>query len=125
VAYIYNPKTTLEIRRRLRKDEPVTERLLWSKLRNRQLLGFKFRRQYGIGIYSVDFCCPDQRLVVEIDGDSHYLDANVIAKDKERQNYIEELNFKVLRFTNKEIMENIEGVLLTITRALKLGESLK
>jgi very-short-patch-repair endonuclease len=62
---------------------------------------------------------------VEIDGDSHYLDANVIAKDKERQNYIEELNFKVLRFTNKEIMENIEGVLLTITRALKLGESLK
>ncbi len=60
MAYIYNPTDTLEIRRKLRKDEPVTERLLWSKLRNRQLLGFKFRRQYGIGPYSVDFCCTEK-----------------------------------------------------------------
>jgi very-short-patch-repair endonuclease len=67
----------------------------------------------------VDCCCPSAKLVIEEDGDSHYADEDVKLKDKERQKYIEDLGFTVLRFTNKEIVENIEGVLEVISRHLK------
>jgi very-short-patch-repair endonuclease len=82
-------------------------------------LGFKFKRQYGIGPFSVDCCCPSAKLVIEEDGDSHYKDQMAKDKDMERQRYIEDLGFSVLRFTNKEIMENTEGVLETISKYLK------
>ena len=118
MAYIYNRLDQKDLRQKLRRNVSSVERLLWSKLRNRQLLGFKFRRQYGIGSFSVDYCCPEAKLVIEADGDSHYLDKKVGAKDKERQKYIEDLGFGVLRFTNKEITENIEGVLETIAKHL-------
>ncbi len=72
MVYIYNRQNQKELRKKLRKDQSPIERLLWSKLRNRQLLGFKFRRQYGIGTYCVDICCPESKLVVEADGDSHF-----------------------------------------------------
>lgn len=119
MAYIYNRQDQKNLRRTLRRNQSSIERLLWSKLRNRQLLGFKFRRQYGIGSFSVDCCCPSAKLVIEEDGDSHYADEDVKLKDKERQKYIEDLGFTVLRFTNKEIVENIEGVLEVISRHLK------
>lgn len=119
MSYIYNPTIQRELRKKLRKDQPSTERLLWSKLRNRQLLGFKFRRQYGVGSYVVDYCCSEAKLVIEIDGDSHFLDQNAKDKDKERQNFIEGLGFKVIRFNDRDIIENISGVLESIAVNLK------
>ena len=119
MAYIYNHQDNKDLRRTLRRNQSSVERLLWSKLRNRQLLGFKFRRQYGIGPFSVDCCCPSAKLVIEEDGDSHYTDDLAKIKDIERQKYIEGLGFVVLRFTNREITENIEGVLEVISRHLK------
>jgi very-short-patch-repair endonuclease len=118
MAYIYNRQDQKDLRRQLRRNQSSVERLLWSKLRNRQLLGYKFRRQYGIGPFVVDCCCPEEKLVVEEDGDSHYESEAVILKDQDRQRYIEDLGFTVLRFTNKDITENIEGVLEIIAKQL-------
>ncbi len=118
MAYIFNRSDQKNLRRTLRKNQSSIERLLWSKLRNRQLLGFKFRRQYGIGPFSVDCCCPEARLVIEEDGDSHYQESKIEENDKQRQKFIEDLGFAVLRFTNKEISENIEGVLEIIAKQL-------
>ena len=87
MAYIYNRQDQKDLRRTLRRNQSSVERLLWSKLRNRQLLGFKFRRQYGIGPFSVDCCCPSAKLVIEEDGDSHYTDDLAKVKDIERQKY--------------------------------------
>ncbi len=119
MAYIFNRQDQKDLRRTLRRSQSSIERLLWSKLRNHQLLGFKFRRQYGIGPFLVDCCCPSAKLVVEEDGDSHYAGQMVRVGDQERQKYIEDLGFTVLRFTNKEITENTEGVLEVISRHLK------
>ncbi|MBL8029983.1 MAG: endonuclease domain-containing protein [Candidatus Doudnabacteria bacterium] len=119
MAYIYNPSKSLVNRRKLRKDEPLTEKVLWSKLRNRGLLGFKFRRQYGIKNYIVDFCCSEVQLIIEIDGDSHYVDEQTVSKDRARQKDIEALGFIFLRFTNKDIVENLEGVSEVISKKLK------
>ena len=119
MSYVYNRTAQKDIRRKLRKDEPATERRLWSKLRNRQQLGFKFRRQYSIGNYVVDFCCPEAKLAVEIDGDSHYQGSTAIDYDGERQKFIEGFGFRVIRFTNKDIMDNILGVLEIIAAKLK------
>jgi very-short-patch-repair endonuclease len=114
---LYNLTSQKTIRRQLRKDEPSTERLLWSKIRNRQLKGFKFRRQYGIGNFIVDFYCPEARLVLEIDGDSHY-DEKTRKYDMARQKYLENCKIKIIRFTNKNVMENLEGVLETTANNL-------
>ncbi|PIR96479.1 MAG: hypothetical protein COT92_00885 [Candidatus Doudnabacteria bacterium CG10_big_fil_rev_8_21_14_0_10_42_18] len=116
---VYNITKHLKTRRLLRRKQPYTERLLWSKLRNRQLLGLKFRRQYGIGNFVVDFCCPETKLVIELDGDSHYVGRHILPEDRKRQKYIENLGFTVLRFTNKDIQENSEGVLEKIMRSYK------
>ena len=118
-AYIYNKLDQKHLRRELRKNESSVERLLWSKLRSRQLAGSKFRRQYGVGNFIVDFCCPSAKLIIEADGDSHFLDAATKLKDNSRQKEIEGLGFTVLRFTNKDITENIEGVLETILNHLR------
>ena len=110
---LYNRTAQKVLRRQLRKNEPGTERLLWSKLRNRQLKGFKFRRQNGIGKYILDFYCPEARLGVEIDGDSHY---NEVAtkNDMIRQKYLESCDVKIIRFNNKDVLGNLGGVLETI-----------
>ena len=120
MSYIYNQTFQKGLRRKLRKNQPATERILWSKLRSRQLLGFKFRRQYGIGSFVVDCCCVEAKVAIELDGDTHYISLEAKGKDKERQKHIEDLGFKVLRFTNKEIDENFEGVLEVIAKHLRI-----
>ena len=119
VSYIFNRFDNKDIRRKLRKNEPATERLLWSHLRNRQLLGLKFRRQYGVGNYVIDFYCAETKLGIEIDGNSHFENSVVIVKDKLRQEFIESLGITVYRFTNREVMENIEGVLEVISKFVR------
>jgi len=100
----------LDLKRRLRSDMTGPEKRLWSRLRSRQLQGIKFRRQHGIGPHIVDFYCPEQSLVVEIDGDSH-ADGKQREKDRRRDRYLQSIGLRVVRYTNDDIMKNLDGVL--------------
>jgi len=91
------------------------ERLLWRALRDRQLAGFKFRRQHPVRPYVVDFVCIERKLVVEIDGGQH---AQQVAKDAVRTTVIQAKGYRVIRFWNNEVLENLEGVLQSILAAL-------
>jgi len=85
------------------------EKLLWSKLRRKQLKGVQIYRQRIIDDYIVDFYCPKADLIIEIDGSQHYTDEG-INKDKIRDNFLKIQGFKVLRFSDKEVFENLKGV---------------
>ena len=100
----------LDIKRRLRSNMTGPEARLWSRLRARQLQGLKFRRQHGIGPYIVDFYCPEQSLVIEVDGDSH-ADADQVVKDKQREQYLQSLGLRVIRYINDDIVKNLGGIL--------------
>jgi len=91
--------------------------LLWLHLKGKQL-GCKFRRQYSISEFVVDFYCPRPKLAIEIDGDSHFTTSEYKEDDKKRQKFIESLGIKVLRFTNLEIYKDMEGVLKKIKENL-------
>jgi len=97
-------------RRLLRSQMTPAERKLWSRLRAKDFLGLKFRRQHGIGPYIVDFYCPERSIVIEVDGDVH---ANEIRKlnDRTRQEALTSLGLQLFRYTNDEILNNLEGVL--------------
>ncbi len=95
----------------MRSDPTRAELRLWRLLRKRQLGGFKFRRQHIIQTFIVDFYCPPARLVVELDGEIH---ANQTEYDSERDQILNALGYKVLRFKNEQIEKNIEVVLKTI-----------
>jgi len=101
-----------------RKNPTKAEEFLWQKLRNKKLDNFKFRRQHVIGKYIADFVCLKQNLVIEIDGLIHQLPENK-EKDNIRTKWLEENGYKVIRFTNDEVLENSEKVLSTILKNLK------
>lgn len=109
----FNHKQQKLLRQQLRSNMPMSEKILWAKLRNQQL-GVKFRRQHGIGRYIVDFYCAECALVVELDGDSHY-QGNAQAYDKIRDEFMRSLGLRVLRFTNRQVTENLDGVVLKIS----------
>ncbi|HEX7872000.1 MAG TPA: DUF559 domain-containing protein [Sphingobium sp.] len=98
----------------LRNNATLPERRLWQRIRNRQL-GHKFSRQIPLGPYFCDFLCREQKLIVELDGATH---ADDPAHDIRRDAYCTELGFRVLRFTNAEVMTNLDGVLEEIRAAL-------
>ena len=114
---IYNKKILKERRRDLRKNVTVSEKILWDYLRNRQIKGQKFFRQYSIGPYIADFYCAEARLVIELDGESH-LPNDQVLYDVERTKYLNGNNIKVLRFWNYEIINNIDKVISTLAKAL-------
>jgi very-short-patch-repair endonuclease len=89
------------------------ERLLWSKIRGKQLKGYQFYRQRIIGNYIVDFYCPKVKLVIELDGGQHY-SGEGLEKDKIRDDYLREQGLKVLRFSDRDVFENITGVVESI-----------
>ena len=99
----------------LRNNATDQERLLWLELRKRRFEGHKFSRQIPIGPFICDFVCRRARLVIELDGGQH--SANV-EKDAARTRFIESAGYRVLRFWNHEVTENLEGVLQTIGAAL-------
>ncbi len=86
------------------------ERLLWSKLRLKQLKGKQFYRQRIISNYIVDFYCPKSNLIIEIDGGQHYIEEG-LKEDKMRDKYMKNLGFKVLRFSGREVFKNLNGVI--------------
>jgi len=106
-------------RRLLRGQMTPAEKKLWSRLRSRRLAQYKFRRQTSIGSYTVDFYCAEKGLVLEIDGDVHGF-AKQQRHDQSRQRALESQGFRVLRFTNQDVKESIDGVVRTIL--LMLGE---
>src|SRR4026209_2937745 len=100
---------------KLRKELTLAERKLGSRIRNDQL-GVSFRRQHAIGNYIPDFCSPKSRLIIELDGSQHLEQEEY---DKERTKYLESQGYKVIRFWNNDVMNNIEGVILAIVYALE------
>jgi very-short-patch-repair endonuclease len=101
--------------RRLRRNMTDAERSLWRHLRNRHLIGFKFRRQHEIDRYIVDFVCTDADLIVELDGGQH---AEMMASDANRTRRLEAIGYRVLRFWNNDVLTNIEAVLEVILEAV-------
>jgi len=115
---VYNKSETLYKRKKLRTDQTEAESVLWSKLRDNQL-DCKFRRQYSIGAYIVDFYCPQCKIAVELDGSQHYSEEG-LEYDKARTEFINAFNVKVVRFSNLEVMKNLVGVLETIKQEMQL-----
>ncbi len=101
--------------RELRKSLTEDECLLWSRLRQRQLAGFKFRRQHQIGLYICDFASLDGKLVIELDGSQH---ATRLAYDTRRDHFLRSAGFRVLRFWNNEVLVRTDNVVETIYAAL-------
>jgi len=94
----------------LRKNMTDAENMLWLKLRRKQLKGGQFYRQKIIGKYIVDFYCPKANLVIELDGGQHYSETGQ-AKDRTRDDGLREMGIKVLRFSDRDVFENIGGVM--------------
>jgi very-short-patch-repair endonuclease len=105
---IFNKIEYKQRRQTLRNNMTEPEKRLWGILRNHQL-GVKFRRQHGIGHYIVDFYCPELKLIIEVDGESHFFE-DAQAYDKIRDKFMLELGLTTIRITNTEIMQNIDGV---------------
>ena len=93
----------------LRKNQTLQEAQMWKYLKNSQIQGLKFRRQYPIGEYIVDFMCKEIKLIIEIDGGQHNNPSN-IEYDKKRTKFLEAKGYKIIRFWNCDIDKNIEGV---------------
>ncbi len=100
----------------LRRNQTRAEARLWSALRNRQLSGLKFRRQVPLGPYVVDFFCLSAALVVEVDGGQHGA-PDGRSQDARRTRWLEAQGYRVIRFWNNEVLENLQGVLVLILEA--------
>ena len=101
--------------RKLRKNMTEAEKLLWYHLRDRRFFSVKFRRQHPLGPYITDYACIEHKLVIECDGGQHGIQ---IEKDATRTQFLEKIGYKVVRFWNNDILENLYGVLTVINQHL-------
>jgi very-short-patch-repair endonuclease len=108
-----NPKTKHQAIE-LRKESTPAEAKLWSRIRNDQL-GVTFRRQHAVGNYIPDFCSPKAKLIIELDGSQHLEQEEY---DQERTKHLELLGYRVIRFWNNDVMNNIDGVILAIIHSM-------
>ena len=118
MGILYNRKELNERRKQLRADMTEAERILWQVLKGRKLCNEKFRRQYSINAYVVDFYCTALKLAIEIDGATHST-IEEIKYDKIRQNEIEVAGIVFLRFTNSQIYKNLPNVLEMIKNTIE------
>ena len=109
--------------RSFRKKPTDAEARLWSELRNRELLGFKFRRQHPLGNRILDFYCEEAKLALELDGSGHFYDLKR-EDDLDREIELYEKGVRVLRFSNSDVFENMDGVLNLIIYAIDPEQSL-
>jgi very-short-patch-repair endonuclease len=114
---VRTPDYVKELAKQNRQSQTLAEKLLWEKLRNNQLEGFKFYRQCPIGRYIADFFCGQVNLVIELDGGIH-MEYKQAEYDKIRQSEIEGQNMKVLRFQNEQIIAHVDDVLEDIRKEL-------
>ena len=102
-------------RRTLRANLTPAEAVLWRALQRAQLRGRKFRRQQSIGPYIVDFYCPAERLIIELDGSAHDSE-RAAGYDQSRERYLRGIGLTVIRLENRHVIENLEGVLAYVDR---------
>ena len=119
---IHNINALRDNRKKLRNSLTPAEAMLWTLLKNSQLQNRKFRRQHSVGPYVLDFYCPAENLCIELDGEGHFNDAG-FEYDTARTEYLNSLNIRVLRFENKDVFENSEGVLEEIQRNFILNQT--
>jgi len=105
--------------RRLRKQQTSGEQKLWRYLRSKRFHHLKFRRQVPVGPYIVDFLCVEKKLVIEIDGDSHF-QPDAERKDRKRENFLCAQGLEVLRFRNGSVIEDCDAVLICIAEKMGL-----
>jgi very-short-patch-repair endonuclease len=115
--HLFNRKEMGKYRLTLRKNLTSAEASLWNLLKGRQVSGYKFRRQHSIGNYIVDFCCPLEMLIIELDGNVHG-EYHQIVRDEFRDNYLKNLGFTILRFENKLVFQDPEYVISEIIKSL-------
>ncbi len=108
-------KRPTERSRELRNNVTEAERRLWVKLSARQVLGTRFNRQFPIGLFICDFVSRGAKLIIEVDGGQH---ANQPFEDDKRTTFLESKGYRVIRFWNNEVLENIDGVIQMIERTL-------
>jgi very-short-patch-repair endonuclease len=102
--------------RQMRRDPTPAENALWERLRNRQIAGLKFRRQHSIDRFIADFYCADAQIIVEVDGPVHEYTPE---EDAIRQEFLESLGLRVLRFTNDDVQQHLDAVVQVITETLQ------
>jgi len=119
MPFLFNDPNRKILRQRLRKKPSEPERILWRSLKGRQLGGTKFRRQVSVGSYIVDFYSFEKRLVIELDGDTHYASEEARNYDERRTAFLERQGLTVLRFLNHQVRENLEGCLEVILKHLE------
>lgn len=110
---LYNNKSLTQKRKYLRNNLTPAEAGLWKNLKMSRLKGRKFRRQHSIGKYIVDFYCPSERIAIELDGEVHKYD-RIHINDREKEDFLEKMSVKLLRFENKLVFEHLEIVLKKI-----------
>ena len=115
---LFNHPSKKEDRRNLRKSLTPAEATLWLALKNKQLAGRRFKRQVSIGPYIVDFYCPSEKMVLELDGDAHF-SAGGYEYDLRRDKYLNSLGLKVIRFENEDVFQCPAWVLAKIQEAFK------
>jgi very-short-patch-repair endonuclease len=106
------------VARGLRQNMTDAERTLWSRIRRKQIRGFQFYRQKNIGDYIVDFYCPRGKLIIEVDGGQHYC-AEKASGDRKRDRHLWGLRFRVMRFSDREVLRDIDSVAEAIWRCLE------
>ena len=111
----------LKFQRDVRKNMTEPEKRLWNALRNRQLNGMKFRKQTWLGPFLVDFFCAEARLFIEVDGDSHAQQQDY--DERRRTKWLEAEGFRMTRFSNEDVMRNLEGVVTSIADAVSPSPS--
>lgn len=108
--------STVQRARELRKHMTDAERLLWSRLRRKQIHGQRFRRQHPIGPYIADFACTERRLVIELDGGQH---VQAREKDAARTRWLATRGYRVLRFWNNDVLTNIDAIVHVVASATR------
>ena len=110
--------TFIQLSRDLRKNQTPWEKKLWMHLKGRKFYGHKFRRQVVLEPYIYDFCCYEEKLMIELDGAEH-TDPDIVKKDKEKSDWARKFGYRMLRFNNTDVQSNIEGVLETIRHKIE------
>jgi very-short-patch-repair endonuclease len=121
MARLHNKRELKPLRKNLRNNSTSAEAVLWKMLKNKQVGGFKFRRQHSIGKYIVDFYCPTLQLAIELDGEPHASLIN-IASDTARDEWLKEQGITVFRYENRWLFEYSEVIIEDI---LEFGEERK
>lgn len=117
----YNPKLK-QLARNLRNHSTLAEVLLLNQLKQKQMMGYQFYRQKPIGDYIVDFFCAKMKLVIEIDGESHY---GREKQDMEKTNFLESIGLTVLRFDDDQVKQGLEYVLIDIENWILQNEKIE